>query len=148
MAAIQHNSRLNEFVVAIGHSLLQYADECWPWVNTTDADAHVVIHRLAALQRQEVATLVELLMQRERIIDFGTFPTDYTDLQFLSLDYLLARIIAGEQILVADLDEAVHACVDDAAAADVLRELLTTQRKILERLESLAKSRVAGAAVN
>jgi len=26
--------------------------------------------------------------------------------------------------------------------------LLTTQRKILERLESLAKSRVAGAAVN
>ena len=39
MAEIQHNTRLNGFVISIGRSLLQYADECWPWVGTSEADS-------------------------------------------------------------------------------------------------------------
>jgi hypothetical protein len=141
MAEIQHNTRLNGFVISIGRSLLQYADECWPWVGTSEGETQTAFHKLAVLQHQEVAALVELLNLREWTIDFGGYPTDYTDLHFVSLEYLLSRIIGGQQAIVADLDEAVHSCADDAEAVGVLREVLTTERKIVERLEAIAASR-------
>ena len=147
MAEIQHNSQLNTFVIAIGRSLLQYADECWPWASVSEAEAQSALHRLAALQRQEVAALSELLDQRGQVIDFGGYPTEYTDLHFVSLDFFLSRILSGEQGVVAELDEAVHACIDDPAAVDVLKEVLTTERKIVERLEAIAKSRATSTPV-
>lgn len=141
MAEIQHNARLNGFIISIGRSLLQYADESWPWSGALEAETQAVFHRLAALQRQEVAVIAELLDQREWTVDFGGYPTDYTDLHFVSLDYFLSRIIAGEQAAVADLEEAVHTCVDDPQGVGVLQEILTTQRKILERLRAVAAGR-------
>lgn len=141
MADIQHNARLNGFVISIGRSLLQYADECGPWSGLSDVETQAVFHRLAALQRQEVAAITELLDQREWTVDFGGFPTDYTDLHFMSLEYLLTRIVAGEQAVIADLEEAVHTCVDDPQSAQVLEEVLATQRKILERLKTVAAGR-------
>ncbi len=145
MAEIQHNSRLNAFVIAIGRSLLQYADECWPWASMSETEAQSALRRLAALQRQEVAALSELLDQRGHVIDFGGYPTEYTDLHFVSLDFLLSRILSGEQAVVVELDDAAHACIDDPAAVDVLKEVLTTERKIVERLEAVAKSRTSSA---
>lgn len=136
MADIQHNARLNSFVISIGRSLLQYADESWPWSSTSEVELQGVFHRLASLQRQEVAALTELLDQREWPVDFGGFPTDYTDLHFVSLDYLLTRVLAGEEAVVADLQEAVHSCADDPAAIHVLKEVLATEQKIIERLQS------------
>lgn len=141
MAEIQHNARLNGFVISIGRSLLQYADECWPWVGNSEAELQATFRQLAALQRQEVAAICELLDLRRWTIDFGGYPTDYTDLHFVSLDFLLARIIAGEQANLADLEDAVHACEDDLAAVDVLGEVLTTERKIVERLQAVTASR-------
>jgi hypothetical protein len=146
MAEIQHNARLNGFVISLGRSLLQYADECWPWIDSSEAELQTVLHRLAELQRQAVAALVELLDQREWPIDFGAYPNDYGDLHFVSLDYLLSLLVAGEQANVADLDEAVHACADDPRAVAVLREVLTTEQKILERLQSAAAARNPAAA--
>lgn len=141
MAEIQHNARLNGFVISLGRSLLQYADECWPWVGTSEADVQTAFRQLAALQRQEIAAISELLDQRRWTIDFGGYPTDFTDLHFVSLDFLLSRIVASEQAIVADLEDAVHACDDDPAAVDVLQEVLTTERKILERLKSVMAAR-------
>jgi hypothetical protein len=147
MAQIQHNALLNSILVSLGHSLLQYASECWPWVGLSESETQSVIDHLASLQRQEVAAIAELLDRRECTVDFGGYPTDYTDLHFVALDFLLARIIAGEQSLVADLEEAVHTSVDDPQAAEVLHEVLTTQRKILERLHAVAavRKQAAGA---
>jgi hypothetical protein len=147
MAAIQHNARLNEFLIAIGRSLLQYADECWPWASAGEAEAQSALHRLAELQRREVGAIAELLDERDWTIDFGTYPTEYTDLHFISLDYFLGHIIAGEQALVVDLDEAVHSCADDIAAVKVLDEVLETERRILDRLQTLVVGRAQGAAV-
>lgn len=141
MAEIQHNARFNEFVVSLGKSLLQYADESWPWIGASEAETQSTFHRLAGVQRQAVAALVELLDQREWTVDFGTYPTDYTDLQFLSLDYFLARILAGERALVADLDEAVHSCADDAEGVKVIGEVLAAEKQILAKLEAVAAAR-------
>jgi len=35
--------------------------------------------------------MVELLDQRGWTVDFGGYPTDYTDLHFVSLEFLLSR---------------------------------------------------------
>lgn len=138
MAQIQHNALLNGMLVSLGRSLLQYTSECWPWVGVTETETQSVIDHLAGLQRQEVAAIAELLDERDWPVDFGTYPTDYTDLHFVALDFLLTRMIAGEQSLVADLEEAAHTSVDDPQAAQVLHEVLTTERKILERIQAVA----------
>ena len=33
---------------------------------------------------------------RRVAIDFGTYPTEFTDLQYLALDHLLGQLVAGQ----------------------------------------------------
>jgi hypothetical protein len=136
VAVITHDAKLNDLLVDLGRSLLQYADESWPWSRSTDAEREV--RALAAQQREHVARLAELLAERGWPIDFGGYPTDYTDLHFLSLDFFLPRLAEAQASVVAELDEAVHTCIDDPAAVALLRDVLAGEREIAERLKAIA----------
>lgn len=136
MAAITHDAKLNDLVVDLGRSLLQYADESWPWAKASSQEREV--RALAARQREHVSLLADLLADRSWNIDFGGYPTDYTDLHFLSLDFFLPRLSAAQAAVVAELDEAVHSCADDAEAVELLREVLTGEREIAQDLSRLA----------
>jgi hypothetical protein len=140
VAAITHDAKLNDLLVDLGRSLLQYADESWPWANSGEAAAEQTVRAAAAEQRDHVARLADLLADRAWAIDFGNYPTDYTDLHFLSLDFFLPRLAAAQAALVAELDDAVHGCVDDPEAVALLRDVLTGERDIATRLTALAKS--------
>lgn len=136
MAAITHDAKLNDLLVDLGRSLLQYADESWPW---SHAPAHEREARaLAARQREHVARLAELLAARGWSIDFGNYPTDYTDLHFLSLAFFLPRLADAQAALVAELDEAAHSCADDPEVVVLLKDVLTGEREIAAGLKSLA----------
>lgn len=135
MAAIAHNAKLNELVVDLGRSLLQYAAESSPWAKTGAlADE---MERLASRQRDSVARLVDLLVNRGWVVDFGVYPTDYGDLHFLAWNYFVPKLRASQEALVAELDEAVHTCVDDPEAVELLREILTEERSITAALDAL-----------
>ncbi|HET6425037.1 MAG TPA: hypothetical protein VFG20_15225 [Planctomycetaceae bacterium] len=136
MAAIAHNAKLNELVVDLGRSLLQYAAESSPWAKTGAlADE---MERLAARQRESVAKLVDLLDSRGWVVDFGVYPTDYGDLHFLGWNYFVPKLRASQDALVAELDEAVHTCVDDPEAVELLREILTEERSVNAALGALS----------
>ncbi len=135
MAVITHNAKLNELVVDLGHSLLQYAAEVSPWAKTGAVDNEMA--RLAARQRDSVGKIVELLSSRGWSIDFGLYPTDYGDLHFLSWNYFVPKLRQSQDALVAELDEAVHTCIDDAEAVSILREVLAEEQQVSTALNAL-----------
>jgi hypothetical protein len=143
VAVIVHNSKLNDLVVDLGRSLLQYVAETDAW--TADAAASNRLKDWAAAQRNDVGKLVEFLLDRGWPVEFGTYPTNFTDLQFLSLAYFLPKLAASQQQLVAELDESIHTCVDDPEAVTVLRDVLDGERRIATDLQAQAAAGSNGA---
>ena len=140
MARIQHNAKLNQLVVDLGRSLLQFVGEVSPWTPANAAAARDAVARLVSQQQRDVTRLTDLLVARGCPIDFGMYPADFTEktnLHFLSLKFLLPRIIASQEALVAELDEAAHTCIDDPEAVTVLGEVLSAERAGTEELKTL-----------
>ena len=89
---------LNNVLIQMARSFLQYVAESSPWVSYDTASLESQVLVLAARQRQDVAELATLLTSREHFIDFGSFPTEYTDQQFLSLQSIIGRIEASHAL--------------------------------------------------
>jgi hypothetical protein len=142
MADQNHSDLLNRLLVRIYRGPLQYAVECWPWSAAADATGaeppeQRAIEKVAARQRQFIARLVELLSKRRATIDFGVYP-DYSQLHYVSLDYLIGKLIADEERLVAELVAAQTGLRDDPEAANVIGELLAVEKDHLAQLRDLA----------
>lgn len=137
MACIQHNTQLNDLVVELGCSLLQFIGEVSPWTPNNAAVAREAVARLVKQQQQHAEQLTGLLTERRWPVDFGIYPAEFTDLHFLSLKAMLPRIIKNQDAIVAELDDAVHNCVDDPEAMDLLTAVLAGERGITSELRAL-----------
>lgn len=137
MARIQHNSLLNHLVVDLGCSLLQFVGEVSPWTPIHATAARDTLARLLKQQQAHKEQLVELLTERRWPVEFGVYPADFTDLHFLSLKAMLPRIAENQNAIVAELDEAVHTCIDDGEALAILNTILTEERSITAELQAL-----------
>ena len=114
----QSESVLNSVLIDMSRSFLQYIAECWPWVDVVEhaqsVERQVMV--IAARQRQDVADIASLLTSREHVIDFGTFPTDYTDLQFLALDGVFDNLNRSQELdrLPLELQASISARLQQA----------------------------------
>jgi hypothetical protein len=146
MAVHKSNSHLNDVLIALHRSLVQYVGDCWPWT-ATEADAvRDAVGRLVERQREHVSRLVDVLVRRDWPVDFGMFPVEFTDLHYVALGYLLDQLVADQKSVVARIEQSRRACAGDAAAAELLDSVLAAERQTLARLEELSKVRVAGTA--
>ena len=136
---------LNELLITAYRSLLQYTMECWPWSDVDDASVRQAVAEMAAEQRGVVAQMAEWLDRRQQPVDFGTFP-DWSALHFVSLDFLLAKLIADESSLIAAIERAEPLLKSDPTASAIAVELLHLERKHHSRLRELAASRNAATA--
>src|SRR5258707_2909167 len=135
MADENHSDLLNRLLVRAYRGLLQYAVDCWPWSAAADANGveppeQRAIEKMAARQRQFIARLVNLLSKRRAAVDFGAYP-DYSELHYVSLDYLIGKLVADEQRLVAELEAAQKGLHDDPEAAQVVGGMLAAQQEHL-----------------
>lgn len=146
MSDAQTNAALNDLLILANRSLLQYAMECWPWSDSDNSKEQQAITDMAGEQQAVVARIAELLDHRQQSIDFGTFP-DWSELHFVSLDYLLTKLIADEEKLVAAVDQAQPGLKVDPTASALGFDLLHLERQHLSRLRELAASRKAPVAV-
>ncbi len=142
-----NNALLNRLVPRLYRSLLQYTVECWPWSPSAESPdgkspEQEAIEQMAARQREFVARLVELLSRRGAVVDFDNYP-DYSELHYVALDFLLGRLIADEQRLVAELEAARGATHGDPPAATLIVELLAAEKDNLGRLRDLAAKAAA-----
>ncbi len=137
MACIQHNTQLNHLVVDLGCSLLQFVGEVSPWSPANAKPARDTVDRLLKQQQQHTEQLVQLLTDRRWPLEFGIYPSEFTDLHFLSLKALLPRVIENQNAIVSELEEAVPTCVDDPEALAILNAVLAGERSITAELKSL-----------
>ncbi len=144
MSEAPQNARLNEVLIHILRGLLQYSAECWPWSRADEEQERNAIQRMVAEQQAEVQQLCDLLNEREYPIDFGTYPTQYTDLHYVSLDYLLDNLVNEQAQLVQDVQQAVTDCSGDPQAVELLQLIQPRVKTHLEQLKELAAARTAG----
>ena len=138
-------SALNDLLVRLNRSLLQYAGESWPWTDPESAGERAVVDSLVARQQAHVGRLAELLWGRYWNIDFGVYPAEYTDLHYVALDYLLTLLVASERDVLEEIERVLPLCIGDEEATRIVEGARNDQREIVEQLQRLADTRNAAA---
>jgi hypothetical protein len=134
--------QLNYLFLRLHRSLLQYVGECWPWSDDVSEDdkraRDVLTHSLAA-QRKNANLLAAALEESGWIISFGGYATAFTDLQYLSLKYLLTQV-ALSQIEIVKLFEKAASVFPDSP---LLKQIADSERAILQSIQDLSAPRLA-----
>ncbi len=130
---------LNNTLIQMSCSFLQYVAESSPWVRLESNSIEEQVPVLAARQRQDVGEIVSLLTAREHFIDFGSFPTEYTDQQFLSLTVLVGRLIHSQNLICDRISSAIVSLKtnNDNDAADLMTAVELHERDILKALREI-----------
>lgn len=131
------NDRLNNLLIDVARSLLQYTSESSPWAAAGKHETQQTLDRMAAEQRDVVAALADLLAARGHAIDFGTYPTEYTSLHYVDVQFLLSQLIANQQSVVTECESVANSTPADDVANSLLSDIVTSERKHLAELKSL-----------
>ena len=131
------NGALNNALAALTSSLVQYSGECKPWTDADDDIEAAALDLFRRRQQLQIARLVELLGDRDATIEFGRFPTKYTDLHFISLENLYPRLIANQQAIIETLKTSATACLGDDAAGELIADVVAEEQRTLEELGTL-----------
>jgi hypothetical protein len=128
---------LPELLRRESRSYLHYIRESFPYARGADQDLRARVVALAQAEDAEIARLGRLLQKHRITLPFlGSFPVSFTSSNFVSISYLLPRVIADQKHLLADLEQEIPKISDQElhAGLESYREL---KRKNLEALESL-----------
>jgi hypothetical protein len=130
---------LNGILIQMARSFLQYVSECSLWVAGDDASDEAQIIALAARQRQDVSEIAALLDAREFHIDFGSFPTEYTDQQFLSLCSCMSNLKRSHEMVCNRIASGVVSLrtAGDSEAAELLTTIESHERDILRAMSEI-----------
>ena len=120
-------------------SFMQYVSESSPWVSVTEQRVGEQFLVIAARQRQDVADIAKLLTEREQRVDFGSFPTEYTDLQFLALDRMFEMLRYSHDLVLASIASGMKAVQEagDEEAVKLLAAVQVRQKEAAHALKEL-----------
>jgi hypothetical protein len=135
---MQQNELLNQVLIVMGRSLLQYSAQAWPWTSNGSSGPLAAVDGLIAEQSQRIGQLADLLDARRWTVDFGVFP-DYTDLHYLSLQYVLPHLVENQRSVVREIEAVLPQCVSDTEGCELLNEILQGERATLASLEELSR---------
>lgn len=121
-----------------GRSLLQYVREAFPWARAGEDKALAELLEIIEEDRQALADLGRFLARRRVPLPYiGSFPADFTTVNFVALDHLLPRLLEEQRREVGALEADVSAAADPEAREQLAR-LLDLKRRHLGVLERLA----------
>jgi hypothetical protein len=130
---------LNDAYISLRCSLFQYVGENSPWTATDERQsAQKKLRELIESQRRQIARLADLISEQTSYFDQGSYPTEYTDLQYLSLSYLLGKIVADQQGVSKDLDRALAVYGRDTKIGALLEEIQSGISSTIDALNELA----------
>jgi len=135
---MQQNELLNQVLIVMGRSLLQYSAQAWPWTGDGPAGPQSTVNGLIAEQSGRIGQLADLLDSRRWTVDFGVFP-DYTDLHYLSLEYVLPHLVQNQRSVIREIEAVIPQCASDAEGLALLAEILQGERAALAKLEELSR---------
>jgi hypothetical protein len=134
---------LNSLLGILNRSLIMYLAEADPWTQPEQQQAAETLQRIVDDQRRDVNRLAELIIDRFARIDPGQWPMEFTDLNFLSLDYLLLELVRHQRQDIAQIQRCVAMLTGDRRARDLAEEILGSEKAHLEALEELVSQPVA-----
>ena len=135
---------LNRLLATIYRSLPMYLTEADPWVRHNDQHAREVLATIVANQRRDCQRVAELVLERYGRLDLGEFPMEFTDLHFLSIDYLIGELVRHQKMDIATIEQCIDRLQHDPAGRTLAQEVLGSQRAHLEILDELAGQSTAG----
>lgn len=130
----QASERLREVLSSLGGSLLQYSRHCSPWVPHHAEPTLAALMKLVERQSDSVRELAESLGMN--VVDFAARSSDdFTDMHYVSLDFLIERILADQSRRVTRLKADV---VDlEIGLPPLARQVLDREIAILDELRLL-----------
>ena len=133
---------LNQVLQLQYRSLPRYLVYGSPWTHANGADGQTrdALENIVHDQQRLTERLAELILDHRGSPDVGDFPMEFTDLHFLSLDYLLRELVYYQRQDIASLERCAADLSTAAAEAQaIVEEGLGSERAHLEVLEQLAK---------
>lgn len=118
-------------------SLLRYLRDANPWVDDRHAGAIQELRSQANDQDQSLATVADLLFERNWIPSSPTWPEEYATMQYLSLRFLWDRLQEDQQEIVALLDAAVAWGTDETESATIA-EVRSREAQRLDALRQVS----------
>jgi hypothetical protein len=121
-------------------SLLSYVGDAFPWTARGRA-AVLAQFRQIVVEHNRAVTVLGRLLERHRASPpfIGSFPSGFTAINFLGLDYIQSRVVEAERKSLSLL-EAEVALVADAEVRAALEHFLAIKRDLLARLEALTSA--------
>lgn len=134
---------LNRILAVLNRSLPMYLANADPWTQAGDEQAAKVLARIVQDQRRDVNRLAELIIDQSAHVRPGQWPMEFTDLNFLSLDYLLQELLRHQKLDIAQLERCVALLAHNRQARELAEEILGSEKAHLEALEDLSHQSVA-----
>ncbi len=124
-------------------SLLQYLNESFPWTAPEHQDAIRRMRQLAAEEQESIGRVARFLQRRRIPLPYlGSFPEEFTNINFIGLDYGLGRLVTAERDAIAVLEGEIARLTDPDARA-LVADILRQKQGHLKELEALAGSQPA-----
>jgi rubrerythrin len=119
-------------------SLLNYVGDAFPWTTSAGSAKLARLQDVVRAHREAVAEAGQFLTKKRTPVGYiGSYPANFTAINFLSLDYILPRLAAAEANGVARLEREAASLTDPEAVA-MVQHLLSVKRDHLKTLEGLA----------
>jgi hypothetical protein len=131
---------LGDIVRRASRSMLQYVGESYPWAGDGEAEVLTHVQAVIAEEEQAVEGLAAFLRKKRIGIPYlGSYPENFTSLNYVSLDYLLPRLLDWQRSWVGILERDA-ALIQDAEAKTQVDELVAVARRHLDELKKVAAS--------
>ena len=131
---------LQNIVRREGRSLLQYTSEAFPWTTAPERNTLDQLQMLITEERDAVAALSNFLAKRRITPPYlGAYPMTFTNMNYVSLEHLLPRLLEYQRQAIARLEQDRRQVIDPAVIESV-DKILTMKREHLSKLEELVKT--------
>lgn len=128
---------LNRLLAIHYRSLPMYLTEAVPWTHLGDERATAAVEDIVSSHKAIVVRLADEVQNRHEVVDPGDYPAEYTDLHFLSLDYLLIEILESLDLNIQSIQECVRRLEDDRVGKALAEEALGNARGHRQTIEEL-----------
>jgi hypothetical protein len=137
--------RLHALVRRETLSILMYVGQAFPWTTVKQVGNLAELKRIVDEEREAIANLGQYLTRRRAPVPWiGSYPSSFTTINFLSLEFILPRLIEFERRSVDELEKDLLA-IQDGEVKGPLTRLLQMKREHLRELELLALPKPASA---
>jgi hypothetical protein len=131
---------LQDLVRRESRSLLQYVSDAFPWTTREERAALGELQAIVEEERKGAADAVALLLAHHQTPPYlGSYPMDFTTINYVSLDHLLPLLLENERRGIAALEGDFNAVADPEARA-LVESVIAKKRDHLSRLEKLRGS--------